>query len=69
MTVLEICLIIFAILVVGAVFITYLYKRAHNIPTGCDDCHCTSKKKMLKKYNKMYHSKGKSDCKCQCKNK
>jgi len=53
MTVLEICLIIFAILVVGAVFITYLYKRAHNIPTGCDDCHCTSKKKMLKKYNKM----------------
>lgn len=64
MSIVGICLIIFAIVVVFGVLGSYIYKRRHNIPT-CPDCTCTSKKKMLKAYNKMYHKNDKKHS-CGC---
>lgn len=50
----EIILISFCIIVVGGVLSRYIYKRMHNLPTGCDGCKCMSKEKMLKEFNKKY---------------
>ena len=57
----EILLIVLTIFVVslffGAIIGTYIYRKVHHLPTGeCACCHA-NKKKMLKKYHKMYDQK------------
>ncbi len=63
MNAVEICLIIFAVIVVCSVLGSYIYKRIHKIPTGCSqECGCHSSKDLVKEYNKMYHPKNKKCC-------
>ncbi len=59
---LEIIVAVASIAFVGTLLGIYIYRRAHNLPTG--DCKACKSHNALKEYRKMYP---KCDGKCKCK--
>jgi hypothetical protein len=60
----EIIVLISAILIVGVVFGSYLYKKLKHIPTGeCEGCKHKNTKKMLNKVRKEIEEERICNCK------